>query len=94
MDRNIKLNGDIESSCLSEEDKVKWQERRWKNRRRMSWLAMFNLTAIVLLFFFAPIPDARLTIIAEPLAMITFVFAGIVGAYMGFTTIEKTKLGK
>jgi hypothetical protein len=55
---------------------------------------MWNLTAIVLLYFFAPIPDARLAIIAEPLAMITFGFVGIVGAYMGFTTMEKTKMGK
>jgi len=88
------LNGDIAESPLTNEQKIAWQTRRWKNRRRMSWLAMWNLTAIVLLYFFAPIPDARLAIIAEPLAMITFGFVGIVGAYMGFTTMEKTKMGK
>ena len=69
------LNGDIAVSPLSEKEKIAWQTRRWKNRRRMSWVAMLNLTAIVLLYFFAPIPDSRLAIIAEPLAMITFGFA-------------------
>jgi uncharacterized membrane protein YhaH (DUF805 family) len=88
------MNGDIANSSLTEKEKIAWQTRRWKNRRRMAWLAMLNLTAIVLLYFFAPIPDARLTIIAEPLAMITFGFVGIVGAYMGFTTFEKYKMGK
>jgi len=88
------MNGDIETSPLTPEEKIKWQTVRWKNRRRMAWLSMANLTAIVLLYFFAPIPDARLTIIAEPLAMITFVFAGIVASYMGATTFEKIKLGK
>lgn len=95
MDEKVKgMNGDIVESPLTYDQKIKWQETRWKNRRRMAWLAMLNLTTIVLLYFFAPIPDSRLAIIAEPLAMITFVFAGIVGAYMGFTTFEKYKMGK
>ena len=95
MDENgIKINGDIQESPLTYEQKVKWQEKRWKNRRRMAWISMANLTAIVLLYFFAPIPDSRLMIIADPLAMITFVFAGIVASYMGATTFEKIKLGK
>ena len=88
------MNGDIAESPLTYEEKVKWQEKRWKNRRRMAWTAMLNLTAIVILYFFAPIPDTRLAIIAEPLAMITFGFVAVVGAYMGFTTMEKYKMGK
>ena len=93
-DEHKGMNGDIAVSPLSEKEKIAWQTRRWKNRRRMAWLAMWNLTGIVLLYFFAPIPDTRLAIIAEPLAMITFGFVGIVGAYMGFTTFEKYKMGK
>lgn len=89
-----KLNGDIAESNLTDEQKVDLQKRRWKNRRRMAWVAMANLTAIVILYFFAPIPETRLKIIAEPLAMITFGFVGIVGAYMGFSSFEKTKMGK
>ena len=85
------MNGDIAESPLTYEQKVEWQVVRWKNRRRMAWAAIINLTAIVILYFFAPISDSRLAIIADPLATITFVFAGIIGAYMGFTTMEKLK---
>jgi len=88
------MNGDIDSSPLTDKEKVKWQTLRWKNRRRMAWFSVFALIGIILLFFFAPIPETRLNIIAEPISMMAFVFGGIVGAYMGFTTIEKTKMGK
>ena len=60
----------------------------------MAWASVWCLAAVVFLFFFAPITDARLKIIVEPIAMICFVFGGIVGAYMGFTTFEKYKMGK
>lgn len=87
-------NGDIAESDLTYEQKIEWQTKRWKNRRRMAWASIFNLTLIVLLYFFAPIPDSRLQIIADPLAMICFGFVGVIGAYMGFTAIEKMRLGK
>lgn len=88
------LNGDIAESPLTYEQKVKWQEIRWKNRRRMAWVAMANLTAIVCLYFFAPITETKLSIISEPLATICFCFVGVIGSYLGFTTFEKIKLGK
>ncbi len=88
------MNGDIVESSLTPEEKVQWQQRRWKNRRRMAWFSVYSLIAIILLFFFAPIPESRLAIIVEPISMMGFVFGGIVGAYMGFTTIEKYKMGK
>jgi len=76
------------------QEKIDEQARRWKNRRRMAWCSVFSLICTILLFFFAPIPDSRLAIIVEPISMMAFVFGGIIGAYMGFTTIEKYKMGK
>ena len=88
------LNGDIKESGLSHEEKVQWQQRRWKNRRRMAWISVLCLISIILLFFFAPIEESRLAIIADPVSMMAWVFGGVIGAYMGFTTIEKYKMGK
>lgn len=88
------MNGDIGDSTLTYIEKVNWQTMRWKNRRRMAWTSVWCLAAVIFLFFFAPISDTRLKIIVEPIAMICFVFGGIVGAYMGFTTFEKYKMGK
>lgn len=91
---NNEINDDIEKSNLTYEQKIEWQKKRWLNRRRMAWFSVYSLIAIILLFFFAPISDSRLAIIAEPISMMAFVFGGVIGAYMGFTSYEKGKLGK
>lgn len=91
IDMNDDMNGDIKSSSLSDKKKIEWQTRRWKNRRRMAWISLYVLIAMVLMFFFAPIPDSRLKIIADPVSMVAFVFGGVIGAYMGFTSMENVK---
>lgn len=88
------LNGDIAESPLTHEQQIKWQTNRWKNRRRMAWVSVWSLVSIILLFFFAPIDPERLKVIADPISMMAWVFGGIIGAYMGFTTMEKWKMGK
>lgn len=93
-DVKIEEDGDVKNSSLTYERKVHWQSVRWKNRRKMAWGSFCTLFIIVLLLFFAPIPDSRLTIIAEPIAMIAFGFVGVIGAYMGFTSMEKWKMSK
>jgi uncharacterized membrane protein YjjP (DUF1212 family) len=60
----------------------------------MAWGSFFTLFIIVIFLFFAPISDSRLTIIAEPIAMISFGFVGVIGAYMGFTSMEKWKMSE
>ena len=94
MESGCRMNGDIKESPLSYEQKIEWQTKRWKNRRRMAWCSIGSLIMTIVFMFFAPVSDSRLQIIADPVAMISFVFGGIVGAYMGFTTIEKYKMGK
>lgn len=88
------MNGDIKESPLTHKEKMEWHTSRWKNRRRMAWFSLYALIAIIFLFFFAPVTDERLKIIADPIAMMAFVFGGVIAAYMGFTTFEKTKMGK
>lgn len=88
------INGDIKNSPLTNKEKAKVQKNRWKNRRRMAWISIFCLVSIILLFFFAPINNERLAIIADPISMMGWVFGAIISAYMGFTTIEKYKMGK
>lgn len=94
METGVKMNGDISESPLTYDQKIEWHYKRWKNRRRMAWSSICALIMTVIFMFFAPVSDSRLQIIADPVAMICFVFGGVVGAYMGFTTIEKYKMGK
>lgn len=93
MDNENKVNGDIDKSSLTEYE-IKWQFLKWKNRRRMAWGSFWNLTFIVILLFFVPISDSRLSIISDALGWISFVFGGVIGSYMGFTTYEKFKMNK
>ena len=94
IEKSNGLNGDIRNSPLTNEEKAKVQQNRWKNRRRMAWISMFCLVLLILLFFFAPIDNGRLAIIADPISMMGWVFGAVISAYMGFTTIEKYKMGK
>jgi len=85
---------DINESLLTNDQKVEWHIIKWKNRRRMAWGAFWNLTLIIILLFFSPISESRLSIISDALGWLSFVFGGVIGAYMGFTTMEKYKLGR
>ena len=56
---------------------------RWKNRRRMAWLALLAGLAYPLLILFTDSPE--LGSIAGPY----YIFVGaVVGAYIGFATID------
>ena len=47
------------------------------------------IMAFVLLF--APIPEARLKILADPITWFFFSMTSVIGAYMGFTTWASKK---
>jgi len=87
-------SGEINELTLIDEKNIAWQTIRWKNRRRMAWCSVWALLSIILLFFFAPISDTRLSIIVEPISLMAFVFGGVIASYMGFTAMEKWKMGK
>jgi hypothetical protein len=62
-------------------------ETRWKNRRRMAWLALIGLLAYPALFLFAD--SEHLASVAWP---VMATLGGIVGAYVGFATWESVKV--
>ena len=56
---------------------------RWKNRRRMAWLSMLAALVFPLLILASESPT--LGAIAIPFYLFV---TGVVGAYMGFATID------
>ena len=64
---------------------------RWRNRRRMAWTSLIAMLILTLVLLFAPIPEAKLRIIVEPLTWFFFSMTSIIGAYMGFTTWASKK---
>ncbi|MFW9871618.1 MAG: hypothetical protein ACFFG0_00835 [Candidatus Thorarchaeota archaeon] len=65
---------------------IELEKRKWKNRRKMAWTSLISMNIITLILLFAPISDARLKVIAEPLTWSYLAFTSVIGAYMGFTT--------
>jgi hypothetical protein len=60
----------------------------WKNRRIMAYFALFSLIIFnVWVFFF--IPESRLKLLEEAITWLDFTLASIVGAYMGFSVLDK-----
>jgi len=75
-------NGDVPEDIV---------HRRWRNRRRMAWISLISMIALMFILLFGPIPDERIKILAEPLTWFFFAMASVIGAYMGFTTWASKK---
>ena len=58
---------------------------RWQNRRKMAWTA---LVSILIVSFFI-VDESRLKLLSDVINMFYLSMASIVGAYVGFATLDK-----
>ena len=61
---------------------------RWQNRRRMAWIALTSILVVTSLAFFI-VPESRLKLLGDVINMFYLSMASIVGAYVGFATLDK-----
>lgn len=61
---------------------------RWKNRRRMAWIALSSILVVTILAFFV-VAESRLKLLGDVINMFYLSMASIVGAYVGFATLDK-----
>lgn len=61
---------------------------RWQNRRRMAWIALTSILVVTVLAFFI-VPESRLKLLGDVINMFYLSMASIVGAYVGFATLDK-----
>lgn len=66
---------------------------RWRNRRRMAWVALW---AIMIVTYFAlfSVPVERLNVLKEVITWFYFVMGSVVGAYVGFATLDDIQTRK
>ncbi len=64
---------------------------RWKNRRKMAWLAMASMVCFTGILLTPFITDERINSLAGVFDAFYFAMASVVGAYMGFTTWASRK---
>jgi len=63
---------------------------RWKNRRRMAWLCLIAIFIVMAIAMFK-IPNDRLALLSELIGWFFTVMASIIGAYVGFSTLDDIK---
>lgn len=63
---------------------------RWKNRRRMAYVAIVMMVMMTVSLFFY-IPEAKLDKLQDVISWAYMSFASIVGAYMGLSTYAEKK---
>ena len=61
---------------------------RWRNRRRMAWTALVSILIVTFLSFFI-VDESRLKLLSDVINMFYLSMASIVGAYVGFATLDK-----
>jgi len=92
----IDLNGDGKMSSVE----IDITKNRFKNRRRMAWLAVWSMVIFTAIMMSNLVDIERIKAIDNVMEMFYIAMASIVGAYMGFTTwatkkcIETSKLRK
>lgn len=73
----------MEENNISPDPKLRWQ-----NRRRMAWLSLTSILIVTILAFFV-VPESRLKLLGDVINMFYLSMASIVGAYVGFATLDK-----
>ena len=81
IDGDGKVNG-IEMSVA---------ENKFKNRRRMAWLAMIAMVGFTAILLTPYITDERIKVLDSVFGAFYLAMASVVGAYMGFTTWASKK---
>jgi len=80
-----------ENSLDLRKEEHEMERNKWRGRRKMAWISLWAMVIVTISLLIFPIPDSRLTILAEPITWFYFSMTSIIGAYMGFTTWASRK---
>ncbi len=87
QETNIDIDGDGKVTKVEE----KITEDRFKNRRRMAWMAITSMAVYTAVILTPLINIERIKSLENILDMFYIAMASIVGAYMGFATWASKK---
>jgi hypothetical protein len=77
---------DAELTRAQELLEIELREEKAEAQKKMAWVAIFSMIAFSVLLFSPVIPESRVTALSDLLGLFYLAQAGVVGAYMGFTT--------
>ena len=62
------------------------REEKAHTQRKMAWIALWGIIVSGIVLFTPIVPDARVEVLGDLLGLFFLALAGIVGAFMGFST--------
>jgi ABC-type multidrug transport system permease subunit len=65
---------------------IELREEKANTQRRLAWVATWSMILFTIFLFLPIVSDSRVDALAELLGLFYLAQAGIIGAYMGFTT--------
>jgi hypothetical protein len=77
---------DIDHDGKISKVEVNIAEDKFKNRRRMAWLALYSMVVFTAILLSPLITDDRIKALDNVFGMFYIAMASVIGAYMGFTT--------
>lgn len=86
---DLNKNGQLtqeEIIASSELLEIELREEKANTQKRLAWVATWSMIVFTILLFLPFISDSRVDALAELLGLFYLAQAGIIGAYMGFTT--------
>ena len=86
---DLNRNGDLSPEEIMQANELlelELREQKADTQRKMAWIAMISMLIFTLGLFLPIIPDTRVQALADLLGLFYIAQAGVVGAYMGFTT--------
>lgn len=75
-----------EMALAKELVEIELREKKNRAQKKMAWIAMLSMVIFSILLFTPWIPESRVSALSELIGLFYLAQAGVVGAYMGFTT--------
>lgn len=77
---------DTELSLAQDLLEIELREEKSEAQKKMAWTAILSMIIFSGLLFSPMVPESRVSALSELLGLFYLAQAGVVGAYMGFTT--------
>ncbi len=81
---------DIEIDSWQQAEEVKRINRKQRHQRNMAWVALGSMLVFTIIMFTPLIPDSRIKLLTDLSNLFYLAQAGIVGAFMGFSVLDRT----
>ena len=85
---------DIEIDSWPQTEEVKRINRKQMHQRNMAWGSLGSMLVFTIIMFTPLIPDSRIKLLTDLSNLFYLAQAGIVGAFMGFSVLDRTGVKK